>query len=92
MSKYAIKRNLTNATRIDASDLAKKTELAHLKPDVDKLNIDKLRKVANNLSSLKDKLSSLVNKLGVDKLVPVPLDLIELSDVVKNWCCQIRCI
>ena len=92
MSKYAIKRNLTNATRIDASDLAKKTELAHLKPDVDKLNIDKLRKVANNLSSLKDKLSSLVKKLRVDKLVPVLLDLIELSDVVKNWCCQIRYI
>ena len=34
----------------------------------------------SNLSSLKSK----VDKLDVDKLVPVPADLSELSDVVKQ--------
>ena len=33
-----------------------------------------------NLSNLKSK----VDKLGVDKLVPVPVDLNKLSNVVKN--------
>ena len=35
------------------------------------------------LSSLK----SNIDKLDVDKLVPVPDDLSKLSDVVKKWCC-----
>ena len=34
-----------------------------------------------NLASLKTE----VNKLGIDKLVPVPVDLSKLSDVVKNY-------
>ena len=33
------------ATGLDTSDLAKKTYLANLKPDVDKLDIDKLKDV-----------------------------------------------
>ena len=36
--------------------------------------------VPSNLSNLKSK----VDKLDVDKLVPVPVDLNKLSDVVKN--------
>ena len=38
-----------------------------LKPDVDNLDIDKLRNVANGLYSLKSK----VDKWSVDKLVPI---------------------
>ena len=41
---------------------------------------DILKNVATNLSNLKDK----VEKLDFDKLVPVPVDLSKLSDVVKN--------
>ena len=33
-----------------------------------------------NLASLKTE----VDKLGIDKLVPIPVDLRKLSDVVKN--------
>ena len=54
--------------------------LANLKSDVDKLNIDKLKNVTNNLSNLKSKM----DKLDVDKLAPVPVDLSKLSDAVKN--------
>ena len=34
----------------------------------------------NNISNLKNK----VDKLDIDKLVPVPIDLSKLSNVVKN--------
>ena len=52
-------------------NLPKKVDLANLKFDVDKLDIDKLKNVPNNLSNLKSK----VDKLDVDKLVPVPVNL-----------------
>ena len=59
---------------------AKNVDLANLKSNVGKLDIDKLKNVPTNLSNLRSK----VDKLGVDKLVPVPVDLSKLSDVVKN--------
>ena len=42
LSKYAKKADLKSATGVDTSDFAKKTDLANLKPDVDKLDIHKL--------------------------------------------------
>ena len=54
--------------------------LANLKSDLDKLDIDKLENVPTNLSNLKNK----VDKLDVGKLLPVPVNLSKLSDVVKN--------
>ena len=62
-------------------NLLKKVDLANLKSDEDKLDIDKLKDVPTNLSNLKSK----VDKLDVDKLVTVPVDLSKLSDVVKNY-------
>ena len=52
---YATKADLKNATGVDPPDFAKKTNIAHLKSDVDKLDIDKLRYVPSGLSSLKSK-------------------------------------
>ena len=60
--------------------LLKKTDLANLKSDVDKIDIDKLKSIPTNLKNLKSK----VDKLDVDELVSVPVDLSKLSDVVKN--------
>ena len=77
---YATKADLKNATGVDTSKVAKKVDLASLKSNVDKLDIDKLKKVPNSLSSLKSK----VHKLDVDKLFLAPFDLSKLSDVVKN--------
>ena len=48
---YAIKADLKMATGIDTSGFAKKTDLAHLKSDVDKLDIDKQKNVSINLSN-----------------------------------------
>ena len=43
LAKYATKTDLKNATKLDTSDFAKKIDLAHLKFDVDKLDIDELK-------------------------------------------------
>ena len=80
LSNYAIKAYLKNATGVDTSKFAKKVDLASLKSNVDKLDIDKLKNLQANLNNLKSKL----DKLDVDKLVPVPVDLSKLSDAVKN--------
>ena len=52
-----------------------KNYLASLKSD-----INKFKKVPIGLNSLKSK----VNQLDVDKLEPVPVDLIKLGDVVEK--------
>ena len=58
LSNYATKTDLKNISHVDTSSFALKTNLASLKTEVEKLDID--------------------------KLVPVPADLSKLSDVVKN--------
>ena len=45
LSNYATKTDLRNATGDDTSDFAKKIDLANLKSNVDKLDIDKLKNV-----------------------------------------------
>ena len=56
LSNYATKTDFKNATGVDTSDFAKKTDLANLKSDVDKRDIDKLKNVPSNLSNLKSKI------------------------------------
>ena len=58
LSNYATKADLKDATGINTSKLAVKSDLASLKAEIDKLDID--------------------------KLMPAPVDLSKLSDVVKN--------
>ena len=58
LSNHATKADIKNISHVDTSSFALKTNLANLKTEVDKLDID--------------------------KLVPVPVDLSKLSDVVKN--------
>ena len=80
LSNYATKTNFKNAVGIGTSSFAKNVDLVSLKSDVDKLDIDKLKNVATNLSNLK----SNVNGLDADKLLPVPVDLSKFNDVVQN--------
>ena len=70
-SNYTTKEDVKNATDAHASRFAKEVDLASLKSNVHKLDIDKLKNVLSGLSSLKSK----VDKLHVDKLVPIPVDL-----------------
>ena len=58
-----------NATGIDTPKFAKEVDLASLKSQVDKLDIDNLKNVPTNLRNLKSKL----DKSDFDKLVLVPV-------------------
>ena len=46
LPNYATKADFKTAAGVDLSDFAKKTDLTNLKPDVGKLDIDKLKSVA----------------------------------------------
>ena len=61
--QYATKPNLKKAAGVDTWEFAKMVDLASLKSNVNKLDIDKLKNVPTNLNNLKTK----VDKLGVDK-------------------------
>ena len=76
LSNYAANADLKNATGVDTTKFAKKVDLASLKPNVDKLYSDKLKNTPTILKNLKSK----VNKLDVDKLILVAVDLRKLSD------------
>ena len=80
LSNYVTKTDFKNATGVDTSDFAKKADLANLKSDVDKLEIDKLKNLPSGLSSLKNK----VDKLDIGKLKITPIDLSKLSNGLKN--------
>ena len=59
LSNYPTKADLRNATGVDTSKFAEKVDLASLKLEIDKSDIDKLE--------------------------TTPVDLSELSHVVKKW-------
>ena len=63
LSNYATKANVKNITHLDTSSFALKKNLANLKTEVDKLDIDKLVSVPADLS----KLSNVVNNDVVKK-------------------------
>ena len=56
LSNYTTKTDLKNTTGVDTSAFAKKTDLANLKSDADKSDIDKFKKVPNGWSSLKSEI------------------------------------
>ena len=64
------KSRFKKSSRCSYIRFAKKADLASLKSNEDKLDIDKLENVPSNLNNLKGK----VDKLDVDKLVPVTAD------------------
>ena len=52
LSNYATKTDLKNVSHVDASSFALKSNLANLKTEVDKLDIDKLTPIPNDLAKL----------------------------------------
>ena len=62
LSNYATKADFKNVTRTDASKLAAKSDLATLKAEIDKLDIDKSGPASVDLSKLSDVVKSDVVK------------------------------
>ena len=70
LSNYATKADIKNISHVDTSSFALKTNLASLKTEVDKLDIDKLVPVPVDLSKLSDVVKNdVVKKTVYDKLV-----------------------
>ena len=96
LNNYATKVDLHNATEIETSKLAGRADLASLKAEVDKLDIDKLVPVPVDLSKLSgvakndvvktvyDKLVAKVNNISISVFVLKPNYDIEKSDSVNK--------
>ena len=87
LSNYATKADIKNISHVDTSSFALKTNLANLKTEVDKLDIDKLVPVPTDLSKLRNVVKNDVVKKDVyDKLVTkvnaIPLNNIDTSKSV----------
>ena len=63
LTNYATKTDLKNITHVDLSSFASKTNLADLKTEVDKIDVDKLKTTPTDL----DRLSNLVKNDVVKK-------------------------
>ena len=69
-SNYAAKDDIKNITHVDTSSFALKTNLANLKSEVDKLDVDKLTTVPVDLSKLSNVVKNdVIKKTVYDKLV-----------------------
>ena len=65
LSNYATKTDIKNISHVDTSSFALKSNLANLKTEVDKLDIDKLVPVPVDLSKLSDVVKNDVVKKAV---------------------------
>ena len=63
LSNYATKTDIKNISHVDTSSFALKSNLASLKTDVDKLDIDKLVLSLVDLNKLSDVVKNVVKKL-----------------------------
>ena len=70
LSIIATKIDPKHVTHVDVSSFALKSNLASLKPEVDKLDTDKLTRVPNDLAKLSNMLKNdVVKKIIYDNLV-----------------------
>ena len=93
LSNYATKTDIKNISHVDTSSFALKTNLANLKTEVDKLDIEKLAPFPTDLSKLSNVVKNNVTKKTVyDKLVAkmnaIPLNNIDTSDFVLKTKCN----
>ena len=70
LSNYATKTDLKNVSHVDFSSFALRSNLASLKTEVGKLDIDKLTPVPDDLAKLSNVVKcDVVKKIEYDKLV-----------------------
>ena len=81
LSNYATKADIKNISHVDTSRFALKDNLANLKTEVGKLDIDKLVPIPVGLSKLSDAVKNVVKKTEYNKLV-TKVDNIDTSDFV----------
>ena len=62
LSNYATKADIKNISHVDTSSFALKTNLANLKTEVDKLDVDKLKPLPDDVSKLSNVVANQVVK------------------------------
>ena len=82
LSNYATKTDTKNISHVDISSFALKSNLANLKTEVDKLDIDKLVPVPVDLSKLSDVVKNDVVKKTVYGKLVAKLNSIDTSGFV----------
>ena len=82
LSNYATKTDLKNVTHVDTSSFELTPNLANLKSEVDKLDIDKIAPAPVDLSRLKDVVKNDVVKKTVYNKLVTKVDNIDTS----NFC------
>ena len=84
LSNYATKDDIKNITHVDTLSFALKTNLANLKSEVDKLDVDKLKPIPTDFSKLSDLVKNDVfKKTDYNKLV-TKVDNTDTSGLVKK--------
>ena len=85
LSNYAAKADLKNVTHVDVSSFALKSNLASLKIEVGKLDIDKLTPVPNDLANRRNVVKNdVVKKTVYDKLLAKVDNIDTTGFVLKN--------
>ena len=77
-------KHIENISHVDTSSFALKTNLANLKTEVDKLDIDKLVPIPVDLSKLGDVVKNDVVKKTVHNKLVAKVDNIDTSNLVKK--------
>ena len=84
LSNYATKTDLKNVAHVDTSSFALKSNLANLKTEVHKLDIDKLAPLPTDLNKLSNVVKNdVVKKTVYDKLVAKVNDIDTSGFVLK---------
>ena len=84
LSNYATKTDLKYVTHVDVSSFALKSNLASLKTEVDKIDVDKLKTVPVDLPKLSNVVKNdVVKKTEYNKLV-TKVDNIDTINFVKK--------
>ena len=90
LSNYATKDDIKNITHLDTSCFALKANLANLKSEVDKLDVDKLEPIPTDLSKLSDVVKNdVVKKTDYNKSV-TKVDNIDTSGLAKKTDCNTK--
>ena len=84
LTNYTTKTDLNNVTHVDTSCFDLKTNLASLKAEFDKLDIDKLKVVPTDLSKLSDVVKNEVVKTTDYSTLKLKVDILILQILLKK--------
>ena len=84
LSNYAPKKDIKDITHVDTCSYVLKTNLANLKTEVDKIDIDKLKTVPNDLAKLSNVVKNDVVKKTAYNTLKTKIDVIDTSGFVTR--------